>query len=158
MTIKNAVFWDITPCGSCENRRYIGTQRLHHQGDKNQRAIAFLWSICQSLVTANVPISPIFVTLMMEALRSSETSVLTRAKWQNIPENHILHNPNIVSKELFIWWLDYVPSMENLLNRFHNSGMKWAYKENLSIGSQNIKNKVWTEIIIISSKTALFVP
>jgi hypothetical protein len=45
------------------------------------------------LVTANViPSSPILVTLMMEALRSSETSVLIRAAWRNIPEDGILRS------------------------------------------------------------------
>jgi hypothetical protein len=25
VTMKNGVFWDVTPCGSCENRRFGGT-------------------------------------------------------------------------------------------------------------------------------------
>jgi hypothetical protein len=63
--MKNGVFWDVTPCGSCKNRR--GVSRL--------------------LVTANdAPSSLILVTRTMNALCSSETSVLTRATRRNIPE------------------------------------------------------------------------
>jgi hypothetical protein len=36
LSTKNAVFWDMTPCGSCKNRRSGGTYRLHHQGEKTQ--------------------------------------------------------------------------------------------------------------------------
>jgi hypothetical protein len=36
--MKNAVLSDVTPCGSCMNRRFGGTYCLYHQGDKNQRA------------------------------------------------------------------------------------------------------------------------
>jgi hypothetical protein len=52
----------------------------------------FLRSVHRLLVTASVvPSSPILV-ILMDALISSETSVLTRATRRNIPENTILHS------------------------------------------------------------------
>jgi hypothetical protein len=73
--MKNVVLWDVMPCGSCKTRRFGGT---YH-------------SVIHLLITANVfPSSPIPVTLMMEGIRSSETSTLTRGTRRHILEDGIL--------------------------------------------------------------------
>jgi hypothetical protein len=64
--MKNAVFWDVIPCGL-----------------------------------------PIFVTLMMEAIRSYETTILTKATRSHIPEDGILHshrNENLKSYITLTGW------------------------------------------------------
>jgi hypothetical protein len=53
----------------------------------------FLHSLRRLLVTANVVPSSILVTLIIQALNSSETSVLTRVTLCNFPEHCILQSP-----------------------------------------------------------------
>jgi hypothetical protein len=35
--MKNVVFWDVMQHGSCKDRRFGGTYRIHHYGDENKR-------------------------------------------------------------------------------------------------------------------------
>jgi hypothetical protein len=58
--MKNAVFWDVTSCGSCKNRRFGGTYRLLHHGGR----VSGLGTVLT------------VITLLVEAIRSSEPSVL----------------------------------------------------------------------------------
>jgi hypothetical protein len=90
-TLKNGVFWVVTPCGSCKNRRFGGTWR--HQVTKYWYFLVFLRSVRRLLVTTSVVSSSlILVTLMKKPQSSSETSVLTKATRRNNPEDTILHS------------------------------------------------------------------
>jgi hypothetical protein len=61
--------------------------------EESSTSIIFLRSMRRLLVTANVVSSTsILVTLMKELIRSSETSVLSRATRRHIKENSILHS------------------------------------------------------------------
>jgi cobalamin synthase len=65
--------------------------RVTRIGEQGTLAV-FLRSVLQLLVnTSVVPSSHILVTLMVEALRSSETSVLTRATRSNTQEDGVFH-------------------------------------------------------------------
>jgi hypothetical protein len=41
LTMKNGFILDVKPCGSCNNRRFGGMYRLHHQGDISSRSVSF---------------------------------------------------------------------------------------------------------------------
>jgi hypothetical protein len=73
VTMKNGVFWDVTPCGSCKYRRFGGTSvsfiRVRRIGEIGTTLAV---SVRRLLVTTSiVPSPPVLVTLMKEALSSS---------------------------------------------------------------------------------------
>jgi hypothetical protein len=80
----NAVFLDVTPCGSCSDVSEERSASSTHNIFSQRASVA---------VTANVvPSSPILVTLVIEGLSFSETSVLTRTTRRNNTEDGILHS------------------------------------------------------------------
>jgi hypothetical protein len=95
--MKNVAFWDVSPCASWKNRRFgessASIVRVTRIGEL--RTTLAVTSNRRTLLTANVVLtSPTPVTLMMEAIRCSETSVLTRVTRRNIPED-VLHSQSM---------------------------------------------------------------
>jgi hypothetical protein len=92
--LKNGVFWDVTPYGSCKNGRFGGTYpsiiRITRIGElgttvaviSNRNTLRRTTDgVLKLLVTTNVGLSSmILFALMMEAKYSYEPSVLTRAR------------------------------------------------------------------------------
>jgi hypothetical protein len=73
--MKNAVFWDVTPCESCKNVvSEDGIASIIRVKGINELRTLSVRHVLQSLVTADVPISLNLFTLMM-AIRGTASVV-----------------------------------------------------------------------------------
>jgi hypothetical protein len=107
--MKNAVFWDVTPCGSSHILCFGRTYRLHHQGGNSE--IGTVLSV--------ISIS----TLIMEAICFSKTSVHTSATRRHIPEDGIILRGMCVQA--------FTAACEVKWRRRRSSGENWSHLQNL---------------------------
>jgi hypothetical protein len=87
-----------------------------------ERIIFLLRSVLRLLVTADISSSMILVTLMMEAIRFSETSVLTRVTLRNIPEDGILQSHR---RENLKSYVALIGSVDDILHSHRRENLKF---------------------------------
>jgi hypothetical protein len=90
VTLKNAVFWDVTLCGSCKNWRFGQTYHLHHQGAKN-------WQIGMLAVTSNqiMLCSVLQLLVIVNVVTSQKTVFFSNNKFP--PSFHVTFLDHFVS-------------------------------------------------------------
>jgi hypothetical protein len=102
--MKNAVSWDVTSCGSCKDRRFGRTYCLHQQGENNPRSrnsVRSYWNATPRDSCMNRHFEGKHRSQMIKVIRSSETSVLTRATRRHITEDGFLKT---IYLSMFLLW------------------------------------------------------
>jgi hypothetical protein len=63
VTMKNAVFWDVAPCGFIINRRFEGTCRLHLQDRRNNASEEKCYTVANRLNYSSEALIALIITL-----------------------------------------------------------------------------------------------
>jgi hypothetical protein len=79
--MKNAVFWDVTTCGSCKNRHLGGTNSFQHNAKIGELGTTLAVTSNRSTLLGKT-------AFILEI--SSEISIFTRATRHNFPEKGLL--------------------------------------------------------------------
>jgi hypothetical protein len=90
VTMKNAVFWDVTPCSSCVNRRFGGTYRLHLQGRKirKQGTTVVQTSVSLTIIQIQSPSCPMSG---LYSIKSAECCPSTTSnQWAYLPRKYLV--------------------------------------------------------------------
>jgi hypothetical protein len=121
VSMKNAVFWDVTLCRSCVNRHFGGTYRFHVHSPPppcSYIAIFDCWLSLQPPAHARYSLAD-FSTLKTEAVLSSEKSVHTRPTQRRIKEDGIFqYKPDSLLLYISIYIFDTFSSKLLECNNF----------------------------------------
>jgi hypothetical protein len=88
VTMKNALFWDVTSCGSCKSRRFGGAYHFHNESER----LGVPLVLSEDIPHDGRQREPLATVSPLSCLSPVETSALTKTAWRRyIPENSILH-------------------------------------------------------------------
>jgi hypothetical protein len=87
--MRNVFFWDVTPCGSCKNRRFGGTYRLYLQDEKivelgttlavtsnwSTRGCASCWRMCDIVTWSRATVLEMISAQTSNVKTSAQTKV-----------------------------------------------------------------------------------
>jgi hypothetical protein len=102
------------------------------------------------IVTANIPPSSlILLTLMMETIRSTETSVLTRDTGHHIPEDGILHIHRLENLLSYMYRRVFQNWMLRRIREPKRDGVTGGWRK---LHNEKLHNLFYSSYIVIKSR------